>query len=377
MVKNCTLVINPGSSSVRFRMYDGNNVAIDGIIDAIGGNSVVKTRKNVYDTFVEKKQRIKSFSEAGHIIYSLISKSKRDLQKVAYRVVSGGNLHCEITKKVLETLKATEKYDPQHMPKTVMLVEYFMKKLNAKHIACFDSAFHRTLPEKAKIYAIPLALSKKHSIYRKGFHGLSVEWMIRKTNEHKKFSKMIVAHLGNGVSMTAVRDGKSVDTSMGFTPLEGLVMGSRSGSIDPAIIVYLAEKEEISAKNVLNILETKSGLRGLCGDSDIRPVVARAQKGDKYAKLALSVFAYSFKKQLGAYVASLNGVDCIALGGGMVNSVPLRAMLLSDLDSLGIKLDKRQINKQIPVCISRGRVKVLLLNTDEQEIMKDIATRFG
>lgn len=370
-----TLIINPGSSSVKFRVYEGDLVILDGVVDAIGTNSIIKTRYSLKDSMRKSEEKIKSFNDAAKSILSLIN--NLNINKVAYRVVSGGDKHQLITKSLLANLKKSSRYDPQHMPQTIMLIEFFMKHIKAKHIACFDSAFHNTLPITSKTYAIPLEISKKYNIYRKGFHGLSIQNMLEQTNNYfgKKFNNIIACHLGNGVSLTAIKDGKSVDTSMGFTPLEGVVMGHRSGSIDQAIIFYLLDKG-YSKHEILNILENKSGMKGICGDSDIRNITERANKGDKKAKLALDLFVHSFKKQLGAYIAELNGVDVIVVGGGMINSIPLREMLFEDLELLGIIIDEAKLIHNMPVCISEGNIKILLVNSDEQETMRKISNKF-
>ncbi|MBN2421092.1 acetate kinase [Candidatus Woesearchaeota archaeon] len=367
-----TLILNPGSSSVKFRVYENEDVVLDGVVDAIGTKSVVKTRESLKEIMNKKNEKIKSFNDAANTIYSLIH--TLNINKVAYRVVSGGDKHQIITKSSLQNLKKISKYDPQHMPQTIMLINFFMKHIKGKHIACFDSAFHNTLPTVSKTYAIPTEISKKYNIYRKGFHGLSIENMLEQTTAYfgKKFNNIIAVHLGNGISLTAIKDGKSIDTSMGFTPLEGVVMGHRSGSIDQAIIFYLLDKGH-SKQEVLNILENKSGMKGICGDSDIRPIMERVKKGDKKAKLALDLFIHSFKKQLGAYIAELNGVDVIVVGGGMINSIPLRKLLFLDLEMLGIVHDETKLIHNAPVCVSEGNIKVLLVNSDEQETMLKIS----
>lgn len=317
-----TLIINPGSSSVKYRLYKNNKIILNGVVD-------------------EFKQ--KGF--AGNIILNKIKK----IDKIVYRVVHGKDFanHCIITPKVLAELKKTIILDPNHMPKTIKLIEFFMKNTNAKHIACFDTIFHRTMPEYARIYPIPLRLTKKYNIQHYGFHGLAHQAMAEKG---RGCSKIITCQLGNGVSISAVKNGKCIDTSMGFTPLEGVMMGTRSGSIDPAIIEFLCKKEGKTVSEVTKILQYESGLKGIANEADVRILLKRK---DKNAKLAIEMFCYAIRKQIGAYIAALNGVDLIVLSGGISKNAPIRNKIMSGFDS-----------------------KFLIYNADEQELMFNISKKF-
>jgi acetate kinase len=292
---------------------------------------------------------VRDYSSGARRILSLIPENIT-VNKVAYRVVHGGDIksHTLITNKVLRKIKKVSSLAPLHNLPFLEIFRVLKQKIeNAKHIACFDTAFHRTMPEVAKIYAIPMKLTKKYDIQRYGFHGLAHEYMAKKA---RKYSKVITCQLGNGVSITAVKNGKSIDTSMGFTPLEGLEMGTRSGSIDPALVAFLAEKERKNAKEIVKILERESGLKGIAGDSDVRNLLKRK---DRLVKLALDIFVYGVRKYIGAYTQILNGLDCIVLGGGISKSPVMRKRILQ-----GIK------------------AKVVVVDTDEQEIMHNISKRF-
>jgi acetate kinase len=348
------LVINAGSATVKFRLYSENNTVLDGIIDGIGNKSKISV--HVQGTVLEGHTRIRSYDEAAHFILDFIDKSFKQtmIRKIAYRVVHGGELkdHAVITPHVLKYLYSVAHLAPLHMPPALSIIKECMKRLkNVKHIACFDTAFHRTIPSVAKYYAIPWKLTKKYGIQRYGFHGLAHEYMLKTTEKRfGKLSRVITCQLGNGDSITAIKNGKSIDTSMGFTPLEGLEMGTRSGNIDPALVAFLADKERKSAGEIVKILENQSGLKGIAGDNDVRHLLKRK---DAKAKLALDIFVYDVRKYIGAYAAVLGGVDCIVLGGGIAQSDVLRKRILSGF-----------------------KAKSLVVETDEQEIMFYISKRF-
>ncbi len=374
---NEVLVINPGSATVKFRIYSNDKIILDGVIDGIGKVSDIDV--DFLGACMKGTKKINNYKDAANFILDFIEDALKGvkIRKVAYRVVHGGSFkdHVVITKSVLRTLKQISKLAPLHMPQAIDMIKVLMKKLKAKHIACFDTAFHRTMPDLARIYALQLKITKKYNIQRYGFHGLAHQYMLEKANEYfgKGFSKIITCQLGNGTSITAVKNRKSIDTSMGFTPLEGVVMGTRSGSIDPSIVAYLSKKEGISADRVIEILNNESGLRGISGESDVRKLLKRK---DKQARLALDLFAYSVKKYIGAYIAALGGVDVIMLGGGISRSPLIIQKILSGLEELGIVIDKNKIKEKAPACISKGRVKVCVLETDEQKIMYGISRRF-
>ncbi len=317
------LIINTGSSTIKYRVYSNDKIILDGIID-----------------------NIKDYSEAAK---KILSKINVKIDKVAYRVVYGIDYknHVIINNEVLSKLKKTSSLAPVHMPNEIEVIEFFMKHIKAKHIACFDNIFFKDMPEVSKVYAIPERFTKKYNIQRYGFHGLAHQYMVGKAK-----GKVITCQLGNGASISAIKNGKPIDTSMGFTPLEGLVMGTRSGDIDPAIVSYLSKKENISAEKVIEILNKSSGLKGISGESDVRNLLKRK---DKKARLALDLFIHSIKKFIGAYAAILGGVDYIIFGGGISHSKEIINRILKDLPF---------------------KPKIIILETDEQKVMHDISKIF-
>ena len=315
-----TLIINPGSSNVKFRLYVGDKVVIDEILE---GNDASVTAKII--------NKVKNYK----------------IDKVVYRVVHGGEIreHCIINGKVLNQIKNVSSLAPLHNLPFLIIFEILNKRIKAKHIVCFDTVFHRTIPYVSRVYAIPSRLSSKYKIQRYGFHGLAHQYMAGKGK-----GNLITCQLGNGISITAVKNEKSIDTSMGFTPLEGVVMGTRSGNIDPSLVAYLAKKEGKSADEIVKILNNESGLKGIAGESDVRKLLKRK---DAKAKLALDILVYNIRKQIGAYIAVLGKVDLIVLGGGIARS--------------------KKIVKRI---MSGFKMRHLVVETDEQEIMFNISKRF-
>lgn len=348
------LVVNAGSSSVKWRVYLNEEILID---------------RN--DKFV-------SSNENSALIVSACKNILID--KIVYRVVHGGKLGSPIKLegKLIKELENKEEFAPLHQKRAIEIIKFLQKSFhNAGHYVCFDSSFHLTMPEFSKVYAIPKKLSDKFGIERVGFHGIAHQALYNELCESKKskrIERVISCQLGNGVSLCAIKEGKSVDTTMGFTPLEGCVMGTRSGSVDPFIVAFLSKKLGKSVSQIVEMLERESGLYGLCGESDMREVLAKANKGDKRAKLALDVFVYSFKKHLGQMLAVLGGADAIALGGGISNSELLRIKLFEGLGDLGIEIDKSKVKGSAPVKISSGKIEVWALSGDELRVMKELVT---
>ena len=371
-----TLVLNAGSSSVKFRMFDASGKKLfGGEIDALGKHAVVKVE--VGKRLVkELKQSVLTHEDAGKIILELVHAFSfvDALKYVVHRVVHGGAKYTApvvVNARVLQELKQLISLAPLHQPQSLALITLFMKETDAQQIACFDTMFHRTMPQQAQRYALPQSLVKKYGLIRYGFHGLS-HAALHQTAEklaQKKYVRMITCQLGNGASVCAIRDGKSIDTSMGFTPLEGLPMGTRSGSIDPAILPFLCKAEKKTPQQILEILEKESGFQALAGASDVRIVRAQAERGEKASQDALDFFAYQVRKQIGSSVAALNGIDALVFGGGIVRAPAMRRRILSDLQALGIRVDVRALEKEAPVKVSRGNVDVWILETDEQEGM--------
>lgn len=368
---NKILVINVGSSSLKARLYNSNKTEIDIVIEEIGkDNSSIKLNNQK-----RKYKRIKNHIDAADIVLQII-KNEKSISVTAHRIVHGKEFikPFEITEKNIRQLKEIEKLAPLHMPQSLKVLEFLMNKIKARHIAVFDTMFHSSIPWIAKTYAIPKKLAEKHGIKRYGFHGLAHRQMYKNASKilKRKFKKVITCQLGNGASICAIQNGKSVDTSMGFTPLEGLVMGTRSGDIDPFIIKYIVDKEKININKVFEILEKESGLKGLAGENDVRKLLEKEKGGDKDAILALDLFAYRIKKYIGSYISVMNGVDLIVLAGGISRNPEMRIKILKNLEYLGIEINLSAIDKPAPVLISKGKVKVLALETNEEEAMYNI-----
>lgn len=314
--------------------------------------------------------------------------SSDDIDVVGHRVVHGGkhfSKTTEITAPVKEKIKALSILAPLHNPPNLEGIEVAEEVFpNAKQVAVFDTAFHQTIPDYAYKYAIPNEFLDKYNIRVYGFHGTSHKYVSEKTIEFlgKKESKIITIHLGNGCSMTAVKNGKSIDHSLGFSPLSGLIMGTRSGDIDPSIIFYLHERLGIEISEIKSILQKKSGMLGLTGFSDLREIQEQASKGDKLCQLALQMNAYRIKKYIGAYAAVLNGLDAIVFTAGIgENSDVIRELVCDDLDFLGIVLDKEKNKIRAggirEIHYKNSKVNILIVPTNEElEIAKQATALF-
>ncbi|MFQ5620835.1 MAG: acetate/propionate family kinase [Candidatus Nanoarchaeia archaeon] len=344
------LTINVGSSSVKYALYENKKKGCYGNIDRIGVKKGL-TYKKAFSLLL------------SHLLESSI-KSLNDIDAVAHRVVHAGQIqeHIRITSKTLKAIKDTRELAPLHDVPELKGIEICLKRLKCPQFALLDTAFHKPIPPKAYTYAIPDSLSNKFKIKRYGFHGLSYHYISKQV----KSKKLIVCHLGNGASIAAIRNNKSVDTSMGFTPLEGLVMGSRSGDLDPGIIMFLQHHKKMGYKDLMFLLNKKSGLKGLSGFSDMRDLM---KSRTKESKLARSIFCYRAAKYIGSYAATMNGVDTIVFTAGIgENEHSIRKEICSYLTHLGVKLDPNK-NKKNNRLISKGKVKVLVIKTDEESIM--------
>jgi acetate kinase len=345
------LVLNIGSSSIKYDLFNGEKVVLWGYLE-----------------------RVKDYSKGIRQIISKIKKHDIAVDAVGHRVVHGGghSKSVKLNKKKVKELDKISELAPLHDVPEVKGIKTCMKLFKVPHVAIFDTAFHQTMPEKAYTYALPGALAKKHKIRRYGFHGTSHNYVAHEAAQlmRKPLSKVkvITCHLGNGCSVCAIDSGKSVDTSMGFTPLEGLVMGTRSGDMDPAIVTYLQRKEKLNSAKVESLLNKKSGLLGLCGKTDMRDIHKSA---DKKSKLALDVFCYRLTKYIGAYAAAMNGVNAIVFTGGIgQHAWWVREKVLQNLTHLGVRFSNR-LNKQNNVRISsaHSRVWVFVIPTDEELMM--------
>lgn len=369
-------------------------VLCSGLIERIGfedAKFIFKTEKNTIETvtpITNHKVGLELLSKQLLNKDSGIIKSTDDIDIVGHRVVHGGSHFSnttEITETVKEKIKALSSLAPLHNPPNLEGIEVAEAIFpNAKQVAVFDTAFHQSIPKHAYKYAIPNEFLDKYHIRLYGFHGTSHKYVSEKAIAYleKENSKIITIHLGNGCSMTAVKDGKSIDHTLGFSPVSGLIMGTRSGDIDPAIIFHMAEKFGYSLKEINTILQKKSGMLGLTGHSDLREIEAKAESGDKNAQLALLMNAYRIKKYIGSYAAIMNGLDAIVFTAGIgENSIKTRERVCEELDYLGIVLDKEKNNirpnKLTNVSTTNSKVKVLVIPTNEElEIAKQSVALF-
>ncbi|QNU68317.1 acetate kinase [Ruminiclostridium herbifermentans] len=382
------LVINAGSSSLKYQLIDMTNetVLAKGLCDRIGiDNSFIKQTRGSEDA-VEIKKVLKNHKDAIEAVISAlvdekigVIKNMSEISAVGHRVVHGGekfNSSAVIDETVMEAIRECIDIAPLHNPPNIIGIEACQAIMpNVPMVAVFDTTFHSSMPEEAYIYALPYEMYEKYKIRRYGFHGTSHKFVAERAAEllGKPLNelKIITCHLGNGSSICAVNKGKSVDTSMGFTPLQGVAMGTRSGTIDPEVVTFLMEKEDLTIKGVSNLLNKKSGVLGVSGvSSDFRDVQVASKEGNKRAKLALDIFCYDCKKYIGAYIAIMNGVDAIVFTAGVgENDFNIRERIANDLDFFGIKIDeeKNKIRGQeIDISAEDAKVRTLVIPTNEE-----------
>lgn len=381
------LVVNCGSSSIKYQLINMENeeVMAKGYLEKIGlpdsflTHTVNGEKHRIEKVITNHEDGIKLvLDQLLDANYGVI-KDLKEIDAIGHRVVHGGEKFSDsviITDEVIDTMKECIPLAPLHNPAGITGIEACRKVLpEVPMVGVFDTAFHQTLPEEAYIYAIPYEYYEKYRIRKYGFHGTSHKFVSRRVAELMgkplEDLKMVTCHLGQGGSLCAVKGGKSVDTSMGLTPLEGLIMGTRSGDLDPAIVEFIANKENKTASEVLNILNKESGVYGLSGvSSDFRDVKAARAEGNKAAAAALDAYAYRVAKYIGAYTAAMNGVDAITFTAGLgENDDITRAAICEYLGYLGADLDKEK-NKVAgePAVISKddAKVKLLCIPTNEE-----------
>lgn len=387
-------VVNSGSSSIKyqfFKMPDERPICT-GLVERIGLEGslithklIAKGEEKIISRRLDLPDHESGLKEVAHMLTDPeigVIHNPQEIEAVGHRVVHGGESFASttvITPEVKSEIKKLFSLAPLHNPANYLGIEVSEKIFTkAKQIAVFDTAFHQTLPEKAYKYAIPRSFYKEHGIRVYGFHGTSHKYVSKKASEYLQnpLVKLITVHLGNGCSMTAVDAGKSMDTSMGFGPLNGLVMGTRSGDVDPFIIFHLVNQLGYSLDQVNNVLNKQSGMLGLTGFSDMRDVTKAIAEGNEEAELAYKIYAYRIKKYIGAYAAILNGLDAIVFTGGVgENDINVRRLVCTDMDFLGINLDvernRIRSNEVREINETSSRVKVLVIPTNEElEIVK-------
>ncbi len=385
------LVINCGSSSLKYQFLDMNNESVlaKGLVERIGiEGSVLKHEKIGMDKEVINAD-IKDHEIALKLVMDALVNEKygaiKDLSEidaVGHRVVHGGESFAKsvlIDENVMKGIKDCIDLAPLHNPPNITGIRACQKLLpNVKMVAVFDTAFHQTMPESSYIYAIPYEYYEKYRIRRYGFHGTSHLFVSERAaqimGKNKEDLNIITCHLGNGASVSAIKGGKCIDTSMGLTPLEGLIMGTRSGDMDPAIVTFLMEKEGLSAKEVDNMLNKKSGVLGISGvSSDFRDIEEEAEKGNKKAQLALDMFHTRVKKYIGAYAAQLGHVDALVFTAGLgENSAESREEICKNMDFLGIEIDtnvNKVRGKETLISTENSKIKVYIIPTNEELVI--------
>ncbi len=382
------LVINAGSSSLKYQLMDSvsHDVLAKGLCERIGIDGRLTHKVPAKDAKYEFNIAMPTHSEAiQSVLDALVSPEHgviadvKEIDAVGHRVVHGGEAFAQsvlITDDVMKAIEDCIPLAPLHNPANITGIRACQKVMgNVPMVAVFDTAFHQTMPEKAYLYALPYEYYENDKVRRYGFHGTSHRYVSARAaamlGRDAKELKIITCHLGNGSSVSAVDCGKSVDTSMGFTPLAGLPMGTRSGDLDAGILEYLMTKYDMDIKEMLNILNKKSGVLGISGvSSDFRDLEDAAKEGNHRAELALESFQYNVKKLIGAYAASMGGVDAIVFTAGVgENDMGTRMAVASGLEFMGVKMDAQANStrgKEAVISASDSKVKVLLIPTDEE-----------
>ncbi|MGM9570643.1 MAG: acetate/propionate family kinase [bacterium] len=390
------LVLNCGSSSLKYQIMemDDESVLAKGLVERIGVDGKLTHEAAGKDKYVVEtdipnhdvaiKLVLDALVDADHGVL----KSMDEIAAVGNRVLNAGSYYADsikITPEVMETIKKCIDLAPLHMPANIMGIEACERIMpGIPQVAVFDTAFHQTMPKHAFLYALPYEYYEKYAIRRYGAHGTSHKYVAQRAAAMLDNPKanIITCHLGNGASMAAVKEGKVIDTSMGLTPLEGMIMGTRCGDIDPAIVPTIMEKENLTPKEMDTVMNKKSGMLGITGiSSDFRDVENAANEGNERCQVALDMFAYRVRKYIGAYTAAMGGVDAIVFTAGLgENSITMRAKICEGLEFMGIKIDAEKNNirgKEREINTDDAKVKVLLIPTNEELMIardtKDLA----
>ena len=384
------LVLNSGSSSLKFQLFlkDDLSVLATGLIEQIGDPEST-AQISYIDSSGEEQELKQNDPVADHrtaikVMVDMLGKSRTladtgELAGIGHRVVHGGEAFHQpvvIDETVIAAIEELIPLAPLHNPANLTGITVTMEHApSVPQVAIFDTAFHQSIPEHAYLYALPYSLYEQQKVRRYGFHGTSHAYVTRLAarylNRPAEELDIITLHLGNGASAAAIKGGQCIDTSMGLTPLEGLVMGTRSGDLDPAILFYLSRETGMDMDALDTLLNKKSGLKGICGENDMRTISKAAEQGDRQAMLALTIFCYRLKKYIGAYIAALGGVDCIVFTGGIgENSTIVRQMSCQGLERLGLRLDleKNSIRQKgiLEIQATDSLVNLLVIPTDEE-----------
>jgi acetate kinase len=386
------MVLNCGSSSIKYQLFamDQQKVMVKGIIEKIGlKGSYMEYEKEDSPKVLFEGDILDHQAGIEYILGVLISqkhgciKDLNEINAVGHRVAHGGEKFTQsafIDEKVIADIKKAAELAPLHNPpnlKGILAMNILLPLV--PQVAVFDTAFHQTMPEKAFMYAAPYSLYKKYGIRRYGFHGTSYRFVVDKACESlgvdKKTQKIVACHLGNGASIAAIKHGESVDTSMGLTPVEGLMMGTRTGDMDLGVLLFLMEKEEIGVEASRALINKHSGMIGISGvSSDMREIENAIKDGNHRAKLGLDMYAYRIKKYIGSYCAVMGGLDVIIFTGGIgENDDAVRRLVLEDLECLGVKIDHSKNNglrkREATIHADDSRVKIIVVPTDEEFVI--------
>ncbi len=385
------LVINAGSSSLKYQLLNMENESVmaSGLVERIGDAKGVLTHKKMNGADEEKtviERAIPNHKEGLHLVVDLITdpekgviKDKKEIYAIGHRVVQGGeqfNTSIRIDESIKQAIRDNNPLAPLHNPANLVGIEVAEELFpGTPNVAVFDTEFHQTMPPKAFLYGLPYEYYKELRIRRYGFHGTSHKYVAKKAASviGKKLEdvNVITVHLGNGCSMAAVKKGKCIDTSMGMTPLAGVMMGTRSGDFDPAIIPYLVKHKGMNVHDLDDVFNKKSGLKGICGLNDMRDIHAKVEQGDEMARLALDMFVYRVKKYIGAYTAALGTLDIVAFTAGIgENDDIARKEICEDMEGLGILFDadKNKGRFASPQAIHKdgSKVQVWVIPTNEE-----------
>ena len=381
------LVINCGSSSLKYQLIDSDTEAVlaKGLCERIGIDGRLVYQKAGNDKEITEAS-MPTHKEAIQMVLEALTnektgaiKSLAEVNAIGHRIVHGGEKFASsaiITDEMIKAVEECNDLAPLHNPANLIGIRVCSELMpNVPQVGVFDTAFHQTMPAKAYLYGLPIEYYKNYKVRRYGFHGTSHSFVSKRAVEFlgldKDNSKVIVCHLGNGSSISAVQNGKCVDTTMGLTPLEGVVMGTRSGSIDPAIVEYIAKKENLDLAGVMNVLNKKSGLQGMSGvSSDMSNLRAAAAEGNEDAKNAIEVLCYGIAKYVGGYVAAMNGVDAIVFTAGIGENVGMiREKVCSYLGFLGVTIDAKAneaMGEEVVISGADSKVKVAVIPTNEE-----------
>ena len=383
------LVLNCGSSSLKYQLIDMENEAVlcVGLVERIGiEGSILKQEKDGVEGKLIVEQPMKNHQDAIKLVLDAVVdpqyggvKDIKEVEAVGHRVVHGGEKFAGsvlITDEVKAALEECIELAPLHNPANIMGIEACEAILpGVPMVGVFDTAFHQTMPKSSYLYGLPHELYTKYGVRRYGFHGTSHRYVSQRAaamlGKNIEDCKIITCHLGNGASVAAIDGGKSVDTSMGFTPLEGLIMGTRCGDIDAAILPFLMEKEGLDAKGLSDLMNKKSGVYGMTGiSSDFRDIEDAAAQNNELAQVALESYAKKVKKYIGSYAAEMNGVDAVVFTAGVgENGIDMRADIMANMDFLGMKLDEeanKVRGKERVISTEDSKVKILLIPTNEE-----------